>query len=424
MRRGGGSFPPEGTFWLFLSQVLCADGSCREAVRRFLAWRALKGQMLASPKTGAYCRARQRLPLKSLKTLHKDIARKLNSMETEEERWCGRVVKVVDGSGVSMPDTPHNQARYPQPKGQKPGCGFPVMRIVALFTLSGGFLLDVAKGALRVHERTLFHRLWGHLKSGDVLLADRGFCSFGDYYLLAKRGVDCLMRNHQRRKVGLRQIKRLGKGDRLIHWLKMKPCPKGWTKQDWNAVPDTLLVREITVLIEQAGFRTKKIIVATTLLDPKQFPKQAIANLYRWRWRVELYLRDIKTAMGMEILRCKTPDMVEKELYMHFIAYNLIRGLMLKAAQSRGISIERLSFKGTTATLRQWAPLLAIVRIHEQRQAMIKALFDAIARDPVPLRPNRIEPRAVKRRPKNYQRLTKPRHLFMECPHRTKYTKP
>lgn len=423
-RRAGGSFPPERTFWLFLSQVLSADGSCREAVRKFLAWRALEGEPPASPKTGAYCNARKRLSREALADTHRDVARRLYALESEEGRWCGRTVKVLDGSAVSMPDTPENQARYPQPKTQKPGCGFPVMRIAALFTLSGGFLLDLAKGALCIHERTLAHQLWEHLTGGDVLLADRGFCSYGDYYLLAQRGVDCVMRNHQRRTVGLREVKRHGKGDRLVQWLKMKPCPKGWTKEDWAAVPGTLLVREITVTVDLPGFRTQNIVLATTLLDSKQFPKEDFAGLYRRRWMAELYLRDIKITMGMDILRGKTPDMVEKELYMHLIAYNLIRGLILQAAHAHGLSPERLSFKGTTSTVRQWAPLMAAASSEEQRKTMHTALRDAIARDPLPLRPNRTEPRAVKRRPKNYQRLTKPRRQFAECLHRNRHTKP
>lgn len=423
-RRASGSFPPERTFWLFLGQVLSADGSCREAVRKFLAWRALEGKRPASPKTGAYCNARQRLSGEALAHTHRDVAQGLQALEGNEAYWCGRAVKVMDGSAVSMPDTPDNQARYPQPKTQKPGCGFPVMRIVALFTLSGGLIVDIAKGALRVHERILACQLWDHLAEEDVLLADRGFCSYGDYYLLGKRGVDCVMRNHQRRTVGLREIKGLGKDDRLVHWLKMKPCPKGWTKEDWAAVPDALVVRQLTVTVDVPGFRTQRIVLATTLLDPKQFPKTAFADLYRRRWMAELYLRDIKISMGMDILRCKTPDMVEKELHMHLIAYNLVRGLIIQAAYAQGLFPERLSFKGAADTVRQGAPLLAATTTVEQRNAMTHALLDAIARDPLPLRPNRTEPRAVKRRPKNYQRLTKPRRLFVECRHRSKYSKP
>ncbi len=417
-------YSPERTFWLFLSQVLCGDGSCREAVRQFLAWRALEGEPPVSPETGGYCTARQRLNKEDLEELHKEVVEGLRTAEPAEARWCGRTVKVVDGSSVSMPDTPENQARYPQPKNQKPGCGFPVMRIVALFSLSSGLLLDVKKGNLHVHERTLFKQMWGEMDAGDVILADRGFTGYADYYQLGQLGVDCVMRNHQRRTVGRVLVKQLGKGDRLVHWTKMKPCPKGWTKEDWDAVPDTLPIRELDLTVDVPGFRTKNLVIATTLLDPKQYPKQSLADLYLQRWMAEIYLRDIKTSMGMDILRCKTPDMVEKELCMHLIAYNLIRGLILKAAKNHHLAPQRLSFKGTVATARKWAPLLATVIDDAKRHHMTQALLDAIARDPVPHRPNRSEPRAIKRRPKNYQRLTKPRHQFKESPHRNKYVKP
>jgi len=353
------------------------------------------------------------------------LVEKHQATEHVEERWCGRAVKVVDGSGLTMPDTPENQARYPQPRSQKPGCGFPAMRIAALFSQSSGLLLGLAKDSLRVAETTLFRQLWHCLEAGDVLLADRGFCSYADFYFLGLRGIDCVMRNHQRRTVGIQQIERLGKDDRLIRWLKMKPCPKWLTKKQWRTVPDTLLLRELAITVNVPGFRTNSIIVATTLLDAKQFPKQALAELYYRRWRAELFLRDIKITLGMDVLRCKSPDMVEKELLMHLIAYNLIRILMQKAARGRGLSPHRLSFKGANATIRQWAPLMAAVAHDEERRAtMTAALLDAIVRDTLPIRPNRTEPRAKKRRPKNYQRLIKPRRQFKECRHRNKYTKP
>ena len=420
-----GSFPPSRTFWLFLAQVLGADGSCAEAVRKALAWRALEGKQPASPKTGAYCRARARLPEEGIEELHEQLVQTRQATERLEQRWCGRPVKVVDGSGLSMPDTPENQAHYPQSRRQKPGCGFPVMRIVALFSLSSGLLLGLAKDSLRIAETTLFRQLWHWLEAGDVLLADRGFCSYADFYFLGLRGIDCVMRNHQRRTVGIEEVKRLGKGDRLIRWLKMKPCPKWLCKEQWQAVPGTLLVRELTITVDIPGFRTKSIVVATTLLDAGQFPKEAIAELYYRRWMAELFLRDIKITLGMDVLRCKSPAMVEKELRMHLIAYNLIRALMHKAARERGLSPHRPSFKGANATVRQWAPLLAAAALDDERRAtMTAALLDAIARDTVPLRPNRSEPRATKRRPKNYQRLTKPRHQFKQCQHRSRYTKP
>jgi hypothetical protein len=394
-------------------------------VRKFLAWLALEEHKTASPKTGAYCKARARLPLQEIERLNGQILEGLESADATEQHWCGRKVKVVDGSSISMPDTVGNQARYPQPSTQKPGCGFPVMRIVTVFSLGTGVLLDLAKAALKTHERTLFRQLWDTFEVEDVVLGDRGFCSYADFYFLGLRGVDCVMRNHPRRKVGLRQVKRLGKGDRLIHWLKMKPCPKWLSKEQWRAVPDTLLVREIAVTVDVPGFRAKTLVVATTLLDAKGFPKAAIAELYRRRWMAELFLRDIKIALGMDVLRCKTPDMVEKELWMHVIAYNLIRALMCKAARAHDLSPERLSFKGTMATVRQWAPLMAAACGDPvQCEYMVQTLLHYIARDPVPLRPNRTEPRARKRRPKNYQLLNKPRGKFKEIPHRNRYAKP
>jgi len=411
-------FTMERIFWLFLSQILSSDQGCREVVRKFLAWLALEDNHSAAPGTGGYCRARKRLPQKALDALHKKLLAVLSPLEGEAQQWCGRNVKVVDGSALSMPDTEDNQAAYPQPKTQKYGCGFPVMRIVGLFSLSGGLLLDVATGALKIGENALFRHLWDTLKSGDVLLADRGFCSYANYYLLAQRGVDCVMRNHQCRTVGVREVKQLGKGDRLIHWIKSKPMPKGWDRTQWNAVPEILLLREITIHIEEPGFRTEKIVVATTLLDPNQFSKQAIAELYLKRWRVELYFRDIKITMGMDILRCKTPDMVQKELYMHILAYNLVRGLILQAANKNGLSPERISLKGAVASVRQWAPMMMGINDAQRLAWLQEGLLNVIARDLLPLRPNRMEPRAVKRRPKNYQRLTKPRGQFKECMHR------
>ena len=393
-------------------------------MRNFLAWLSIERNGEASPKTGAYCRARARLPLKEIEGLHEALAERLKGTSIEKACWRGRKVKVIDGSSVSMPDSPENQARYPQPSTQKRGCGFPVMRIVAAFSLGSGTLLTLAKGALAAHERILFHLLWDSFDVGDVVLADRGFCSYADFYCLSQRGVDSVMRNNQRRKAGVEEVKRLGKGERLIHWKKTKVCPKWLDREQWQNMPDTLLVREATITIDVPGFRSETIVVVTTLLDHKEYPQDALAELYRRRWMAELYLRDIKISLGMDVLRCKTPDMVEKELWMHIIAYNLIRSIMCQAADAHGVDSQRISFKGTTATVRQWAPLMATVENDTgQHERMLTVMLKCIARDPVPLRPNRIEPRAIKRRPKNHQLMTKPRPEFKEAPHRSRYKK-
>lgn len=397
--------------------MLAADSSCREVLRKFLAWLSIEGDGEASPRTGAYCRARARLPLDALERVHENLA---NKSAMGEGLWRDRRVRVIDGSSVSMPDTPENQERYPQPGTQKAGCGFPVMRVVAVFSLGAGVLLDLAKGTLMVSERTLFRQLWDNFEGGDIALADTGFCSYGDFYYLGLKGVDCVMPNHQARKVGLDVVKRLGKGERLVEWHRGS-CPRWLTTEEWRAMPDRLRLREITTHIDVPGFRTKKLVTVTTLLDRGKFPKAAIEELYRRRWMAELWLRDIKIALGMDILRCLTPDMVEKELWMHLIAYNLIRATMNEAAKIHQVSNERISFKGAVATIRQWAPLLTAASLSPLGRVRTQhRMLRYIAHDAVPDRPGRAEPRALKRRPKNYQRMTKPRRLFTETPHRGK----
>jgi hypothetical protein len=418
------SFPPSRIFWLFLSQALTKDGSCRETLQSFLAWLACEKGKTASTNTAAYCKARARLKTRDIEEAHQQVVRRMEDQYAGEGLWRARQVRIVDGSSASMPDTPENQKAYPQPPGQKEGCGFPIMRIAALFSLATGATLALVKDHWRVPERTLFRRLWTYLNPGDVLLADRGACGYAEIFLLSQRGVDCVMRNHPCRTKGVTQIKRFGKADRLVLWHKSTVGPQWLTKTQWKAIPQQLAIREITVRVEMKGFRTKSLILVTTLTDPKTFPKEAFAELYLKRWRAELYLRDIKTTMGMDILRCKSPDMVEKELWMRIIAYNLVRALMLQSAQTYSVSCERISFKGTLSTLRQWAPSLAHLSVRNpQRLSLYRTMLLYIAKDTLPYRPYRVEPRAIKRRPKPYQYLTKPRHLFKEIPHRNRYTK-
>ena len=417
-------FPSPQVFWLFLSQVLDADKSCRETVRKWLGGLAVYRGQVASPSTAAYCKARKRLPEEELAKVGDGLVAQLEATETEEDFWSGRRVKVVDGSSLSMPDTQGNQSVYPQPEGQKPGCGFPVMRVVALFSLATGTLLALAKDKLTVHERTLFRRLWERLEPGEVVLGDRGFNSFADLYWLGAGGVDSVMRKHPRRGAGSKRRRRLGKNDWLVDWFKTGPRPRWLSPEEWRRMPETLSVREIACVVDIAGFRSESFVVVTTLLDPAAFPQQAFAQLYRRRWRAELGLRDIKTTLGMDVLRCKSPDMVHKELWMFLIAYNLVRAFMLESARAHAACLDRVSFKGTLSTLRQWAPMLLNRAPTEEASSDILQLLRAyLARDLLPLRPNRVEPRARKRRPKNYPLLTKPRHLFHDIPHRNRYRK-
>lgn len=393
-------------------------------VRKFLLWLSLKTGKNASPNTASFCKARARLPQKGLEAIYQRLAREIEAQTTDDGLWQQRRVKIVDGTGLSMPDTRANQKIYPQSQRQKLGCGFPVIKLVATFSLASGAILGFVKGTLHDAERILFKDLWDLFEPGDVVLADSAFCSYADYYFLSQRRIDCVMANHQRRTKGLEFVKSLGKQDRLLYWIKMKPCPSWLEKSQWAKVPEKLLIREVSFSVTIRGFRTKKITLATTLFDQRQYPKEDLAQLFRRRWMAELYLRDIKSTMGMDILRCKTPDMVHKELIMYMIAYNLIRSLILQSSMILQVQMDRLSFKGTLAIMRQLnPPTLLLIRTRNLEECFHRAALLIIAKDIVPDRPNRQEPRARKRRPKNYQLLNKPRSQFREIPHRNKYSK-
>ena len=401
--------------------MLSADRACRETLAGFLSWLPL-GEKRASARTAGYCKARARLPQADLDRVHAGLARRVRSAHLGRGLWLGRAVKVADGSGLSMPDTPSNQKRYPQSKRLKKGCAFPVMRVTALFCLATGVLIGLAKGPLSVGEGALFRTLWGLLEAGDVLLADRGFCSFCEICSLVKRGVDAVLRNHPRRTVGVTVLKRLGRRDHWVLWHKPRTRPDWVSPADWDAVPATLTLRRIRFRAAVKAFRTREVTVVTTLLDPKAFPTKSFPELYRRRWQAELFLRDIKITTGMDILRCKTPDMLHRELTMHLIGYNLVRLTMLEAARDHDVPAERISFKGALSLLRSWAPRFSGEGPDDPR-ALWSRLLDYLAGDPLPNRPNRVEPRARKRRPKNYQLLTQPRHEFKEIPHRSHYRK-
>lgn len=415
-------FYPSRVFWLFLSQIFQGNCACRDIVRKFLAWLAVADGSSASAQTAAYCKARKRLRLSDIITIHRHVVAYCDEITPSRERWYGRTVKVVDGSSVSLPDTEANQDVYPQPAGQKPGCGFPVMKLVALFSLSTGALLSWCYDSLHHHESMLFRRLWPLLQPGDVLLADRGFSSYEIFASMIQRGVDCVMRNHQRRKVGKNCCRRFNAHDCLVVWQRPKKPTDPMARHLWAALPEQMVVREISVTVSRAGFRTRHIVIVTTLTDARTYPTEAFAELYLKRWKVELYLRDLKTSMGMEQLQCKSPDMVEKELWMYGIAYNLIRSLMCRAAICFNTSLSSLSFMGTCATLKQWLPVMTATSTELTPDGPLFQLMLAyIARDKLPDRPGRSEPRAIKRRMKNYQLLTSPRALFLEIPHRHKY---
>jgi len=409
------------TFFGFLYQVLNPDCPCREVVRQIQSLFALLSSRRVSDDTGAYCTARARLPLDILARLRCAAAAHASRAE---EFWKGFRVRVVDGTAVSMPDTPKNQRAYPQSAEQKPGCGFPFMKIVGIFSLSTGVLLDYARGNKHQHELGLLHRLLYIFKAGDLVLADRGFSCYTLLALLWRKKVPALMRLHHARSADLRQGKRLGKHDRLIVWRR----PKNWERRYiplglWKRLAPELSVRILRYSLRRPGFRTRSVTLVTTLLDRECYPAEQLALLYARRWQIELWFRDLKTSMGMNVLRCQSPKMVHKELEMFFIAYNLIRCLMLQASQNYQVDLQRMSFQGTVDSTRQFAAALAQARSRKKQKALIENLLQTIAADLVPDRPNRREPRAVKRRPNPCAYLTKPRHKFKDSQHRNRYWK-
>jgi hypothetical protein len=412
------------TFWAFLWQVLNPGASCREVVRQLQALFCLAGGTTMDEGTSAYCQARARLPLALLQRLRQvaaDHAEKL--LPAPVSLWHGWRPKLLDGSTLSMPDTAQNQAAYPQSASQKTGCGFPLLKIVGLFSLSSGALLGYAKGNKHLAELPLLFRLRRLFQAGDLLLADRGFASYVVMALLERMGVACLFRLHQARPHDLRRGMRLGKNDRLMVWDKPKEKPRYLPQSLWRRVPEELIVRVLRVQARVPGFRTKNVTLVTTLSDEQAYPASELAELYLRRWRIELWWRHLKTSLGMEVLRCQCPAMVHKELEMYLIAYNLIRGLMAEAAALHQRPLEQISFKGSVDALRQYSPLIAQSRSRKSQNRLIRQLLQDLALDLVPDRPGRREPRAVKRRPKPYPLLNKPRHLFTEIAHPSSYRK-
>ena len=408
-------YTPLVTLWVFLGQVLSADHSCRAAVARLIAHLISRGESPCSAETGAYCQARKRLPEEFFSSVARQTGRALEDGVDPQWRWKQRRVYAYDGSSVSMPDTAENQRDYPQPDTQKPGLGFPLARLAAVFSLACGAVLDVGicryagKGQ---SELGMLRTLWDLFRPGDVMLADRLMCTWTEMVMLKQRGVDCVCRLTSHRKADFRRGKRLGKDDHIVKWPKPAK-PRSIDRETYNALPEFLMVRECRVRIEQPGFRIQTLIVATTLLDPVEFSRDDLAQLYRARWNAELDLRSLKQTLQMDVLRCKTPELVRKEIWTHVLAYNLIRTIIAQAATRHGIEPRTISFKGAVQTLEAFQPLIALQGEHNTvfRQKLYEQLLDAIASHCVADRPDRYEPRLRKRRPKHYGFLRKPRRL-------------
>ena len=407
-------FSPLVTLWVFLGQVLSTDHSCRAAVARLIAYRLARGQSSCSAQTGAYCQARKRLPETFFSDVARQTGRALDADVNPHWLWKGRRVYVYDGSSVSMPDTPANQAEYPQPVVQKPGLGFPLARIAAVFSLACGVVLDVGickYAGPGQSELGMLRTLWGLFVPGDVVLADRLMCAWTEMVMLQQRGVDSVCRFTSHRKADFRRGKRLGPSDHIVRWPKpMKP--RSIDRETYDALPESLTVRECRVRVGQPGFRIGTLVLATTLLDAGAFSREDLAQLYRARWNAELDLRSLKQTLQMDVLRCKTPELVRKELWAHILAYNLIRTVMAQAAAKHGMEPRSISFKGAVQTLEAFQPVIALRG--QQNVAFLNDLYQhllqAVASHRVADRPDRVEPRRKKRRPKSYDRLMKPRH--------------
>jgi hypothetical protein len=403
-------FSPAVTLWTFLTQLLDADHCCRQAVARLLAFRVAAGLSPCSTDTGAYCKARGRLPEGVLSALTRSTGRALKDQADRQWLWKGRHVKVVDGTGLSMPDTPDNQRAYPQPRRIAAGLGFPLLRLVVVFSLSVGSVLDAALGrhyGKWTGEVSLFRSL-DVLEPGDVLLGDRLYANFWDVARAWRQGVDVVMRMHAgRAKVWFRG-RGHSTGNRRVWWRK-PPRPAWLTEEDYAAFPEWLRLRAVRVDVRRRGFRTKRLVLVTTLTDAEAYTKDDLAELYRRRWQAELHLRSLKETMQMDILRGRSPEMVRKEIWGHLLAYNLVRAVLVEAAVQRGVRPDELSFAGALQHINAFLPQLRTAPTAPEWWRLWQAMVTAVAGHGVGDRPDRYEPRAVKRRPKNYPRLQEPR---------------
>lgn len=392
-------YPPTETLSMFLSQAMSADRSCQNVVNASEVKRAIAGLQYYNTHTGSYCKARRRLPTDLVKALVRHTGDVVGQTIPKEWLWLGRPVKLIDGTTVTMPDTQLNQSAYPQQRSQAPGVGFPICRVLGVLCLAGGCILDAAIGPYRGKggsEHSLLRQLMDSFSVGDIVLGD---AIYGSYFLFAelqKRGVDAVFEQNGARKgkTDFRVGKKLGEKDHLVTYRKPAQKPEWMTDEAYEQAPDTIEVREL-----QVG---KKILV-TTLLSPEEATKTLLKLLYKNRWHVELDLRNIKTTLGMEVFSCKSPEMVEKEMWVYFLAYNLIRLVMAQSAKLADLLPRQISFKHS---LQIWQ---AYRQSNEESADSLHHLCVLIAENTVGNRPGRIEPRATKRRPKPYTFLTRPR---------------
>jgi len=403
-------YDPIITLWVFICQVLDTDKSCKNAVSRVLSILCDSvsddGEKLPCDNTGSYCKARKRLSQGFIIRLFRKVGHTIHQKPTDEVLWCNRRVFLVDGSTFSMYDTPQNQQDYPQPKNQHKYHGFPVARILGIFCLATGALIDAAIDSFWIPEIKLFRMLYSHLNPGDVALGDRLYGSYGDIALLSRRFVDCVFRMHHLRKTDFRRGKQLGSYDHLVSWKKPRQGTIHLEPELYAQLPETMLLREVRYFINIKGYRTKKVTLVTTLLDHHLYTYELLAELYGLRWQVEIDLRHLKTTMQMEHIQSKTPEMVRKEFYIHLLAYNLIRATLWEAGIKNKVNPLRLSYKGAIQHVLNFVPILAIMK---DRDIIYDAMLTIISQGKLLERPFRIEPRMVRSKKRSFPRLIQTR---------------
>lgn len=404
------------TVWTFLAQVLSENHSCVAAVAKLIAFRAARDQPVCSARTGAYCIARDRLDESGLHRLVTETGQRIEDAAPEAWRWKGRRVIVADGTTITMADTAANQREYPQQKAQRLGCGSPILRCVVLFALASGTVLEAALGKYQGKasaEIRLFRQIDKLLQPGDVFLADRAYSGWFDLARLIRRGVHVVVRKHSSRSTDFRRGVRYGKDDHAVQWPKSQWRTDS-APEDYDAYPEFLTLREIRIHVTTPGFRTQEIIVVTSLLDDVNYSREELADLFRRRWHAELNLRSLKSVLQMEHLRCLEPHRVRNELRLPLLGYNLIRQVMCEAALHGGTVPWRISFKSALVTLVEFLPLTGGDAGSQQTYAR---LLNCVLQHAVGLRPDRVEPRMIKRRPKLYELLQRHRHTYK--PHKT-----
>jgi hypothetical protein len=398
-----------------MSQTLCSDQSCQQALALINAERVSSGLPLASADTGAYCKARERLPESLLYKLVKRSGECLQRNAQSKWLWKGRAVKLIDGSTISMPDTQYNQLEYPQQKMQKKGLGFPIARIVGILSLATGGVVDLAIGPYhgkKSGEHALLRQLLENFKAGEVVLADAYYCSYFLIATLQTLGVEVVCKLHGARSGQVKTLKKVGKNDVITRYMKPNR-PEWMEKRLYDQMPESVEVRHVGVKLNRAGFRTSHFTIVTTLKDEQMVTSEDLLALYRQRWNVELDLRNIKVTMQMGVLRCKTPSMVRKELWAHLLSYNLIRTMMAESAMRSEISPREISFKNALQTYNTYR-LLWMFGTKIKLESVYQAMLQSISEVRVAQRPNRIEPRANKRRFKHLGLLTQPRCKYKQ----------